>query len=83
MDEHGQGLRICSKQTVVGRSTGKKRKRTRTKALQDREWVSIIECILGSFTVIKPLVIFKGENVMLNNFPKNPPIYYYTAQKSG
>jgi hypothetical protein len=87
MDEHGQGLGICSEQTVVGsstnKSTGKKRKRTRTKASQDREWVSIVECISGSFTVMKPLVIFKGENVMLNNFPENPPIYYYTAQKSG
>lgn len=41
MDEHGQGLGIYTEQVVVGRayneSTGEKRKRTRTKASQDRE----------------------------------------------
>ncbi|KAG9814120.1 CENP-B protein, partial [Aureobasidium melanogenum] len=82
MDEHGLSIGKINPRKVVGAAFdafGKLRKRTKMRNSQDREWVSIIECISGSETSIQPLIIFEGINVNIDWTPDDPPPYKYTA----
>jgi hypothetical protein len=49
------------------------------KNLENREWVSIVECISARATCIQPLIIFEGIDVNINWAPDDPPPYKYTA----
>jgi hypothetical protein len=60
MDETGLGLGRGTNSKVVGSSATNSSYR---KSPEDREWVSIIECITASGTLLQPLVIFQGKNV--------------------
>jgi hypothetical protein len=57
MDEHGIALRVYTNSIVIGDAS---KRRSYVKSLEDREWVSIIETVLGTGEFIRPLVIFKG-----------------------
>lgn len=77
VDETGNALGVCSNQTVVG-SSGKKR--TFVRRPQNREWVSVIECISTGGRSTTPLVIFKGKSVQLQWFdPQKTPNWYYES----
>ena len=58
---------------------GRPRKRTKMRNSQDREWVSLVECISAGVTCIQPLSIFEGVKVKINSIPDDSPPYKYTA----
>ncbi|KAI5235166.1 hypothetical protein E4T42_09759 [Aureobasidium subglaciale] len=60
MDEHSIALRVCVNSTVIGDAL---QRRAYVKSPEDREWVSIIETVLGTGGFIRPLLqtIFKPE----------------------
>jgi hypothetical protein len=39
-----------------------------------QEWVTAVECTCADETVIPPLIIFKGENMVESWLPKNIPL---------
>ena len=65
MDEHGIGLGVCNNSRVLG-ARGKRK--TYIQSPENREWVSILECISASGRFIRPLVIFKGKDVQTSWF---------------
>jgi hypothetical protein len=67
--EHGLCIGKIDPRKVVDEAFdkfGKPCKKTKVRDLQNREWVSIIECISGGEISIQPLVIFEGVNVDIN-----------------
>jgi hypothetical protein len=60
MDETGIALGICQNQTVIGSSNSRY---TYQKAPENREWVSILECISATGARTRCLVIFKGQSI--------------------
>jgi hypothetical protein len=82
MDEHGLCIGKINPRRVVGKikdDWGKPRRRTKMRNSENREWVSIVECISAGATCIQPLIIFEGINVNINWAPDDPPPYKYTA----
>jgi len=82
MDEHGLCIGKINPRRVVGKvkdAWGQPRKRTKMRNSQNREWVSIVECISAGATCIQPLVIFEGINVNIDWAPHDPPPYKYAA----
>ena len=76
MDETGNALGPCTNQTIIGSS---KSKRSYVARAEDREWVSVIECIGAAGRVLTPMVIFKGKNVQHQWFiPNQTPDWIYT-----
>ena len=80
MDEMGTALGVCSNQVVFVNSDCK---RALMKRNQNREWVSILECVSATGKVITPLVVFRGQGVMLNCFGVDVPQFMYTASDKG
>lgn len=77
MDETGNALGPCTNQTIIGSS---KSKRAYVARPEDREWVSVIECIGATGTILTPLVIFKGKHVQHQWFiPDQTPDWLYTC----
>ena len=70
MDEQGLGLGVCSNTKVLSSS---KKTRTYVKSPQNREWVSVLECISATGRIIKPLIIFKGNSLQTSWFEENTP----------
>jgi Tc5 transposase DNA-binding domain len=67
MDETGFSIGTMESTRVIVDST----LRTHHQAHPGRqEWVSIVECICADGTVLKPLVIFKGQNVLQSWIPE-------------
>ncbi|KAI0994849.1 hypothetical protein K3495_g13333 [Podosphaera aphanis] len=80
MDEQGLGLGICSNTMVVASSQVR---RASVKSPEKREWVSTLEAISATGKIIKPLVIFKGENPQLSWFEESTPDWTYTTTENG
>ena len=82
MDEHGLCIGKINPRKVVGQTYnqwGRLRKRTRMRNSQNREWVSIIECISIEGSYIQPLIIFQGKNVNIDWTPYPPPPFKYIS----
>jgi hypothetical protein len=82
MDEHGLCIGKINPRRVVGKikdDCGKPCRRTKLRNSENREWVSIVECISARATCIQPLIISEGINVNINWAPDDPPPYKYTA----
>lgn len=77
MDETGTALGVCANQTIIGTASTK---RSYVSRPENREWVSVIECISATGKAIVPLVIFKGKSVQHQWFiPDKTPKWTYTA----
>lgn len=59
------------------------RTRAYSKSPQNREWVSIIETISPVGRIIKPLVIFKGQDPQTSWFEEDAPDWTYTTSENG
>ncbi|RPA90490.1 DDE-domain-containing protein [Choiromyces venosus 120613-1] len=68
VDEHGIALGVCVNTCVIGK-VGKKR--TYIQSPETCEWVSIIETISATSKYIRPIVIFKGQNVQTSWFEED------------
>lgn len=80
MDETGNALGPCANQTILGNASTK---RSYVSRPEDREWVSVIECISAEGIAIQPLVIFKGQHVQNQWFiPGQTPDWRYTTSPS-
>ena len=42
------------------------KRKTYIQSPENREWVSILECISASGRSVRPIVIFKGKNVQIS-----------------
>ena len=60
IDETGIALGVCANQLVVGTVDTN---RSYLQSPENREWVSVVECISSSGRVLRPLVIFKGKSI--------------------
>jgi hypothetical protein len=81
MDETGFSIGTMDSTRVIVDST----LHTRFQAHPGRqEWVSVVECICADGTLIEPLVIFKGQNVLQSWVP-NEVInkWYFSANSKG
>jgi hypothetical protein len=66
MDESGFSIRTMESTRIILDGT----LRTKHQAHPSRqEWVSIVECICADGTILPPLGIFKGKNVLQNWIP--------------
>ena len=80
MDEQGLGLGVCSNTKVLSSS---KKTRTFVKSPQNREWVSVLECISATDRISKPLIIFKGNSLQTSWFEENTPDWTFTTSENG
>ena len=81
IDETGIALGVCSNQRVIGSSSTTQ---TYIQTPENREWVSIIECISALGKKITPVVIFKGKSLQSSWFTLGrTPEYYYTTSENG
>ena len=80
MDEQGLGLGFYSNTKVLSSS---KKTRTFVKSPQNREWVSVLECISATGRIIKPLIIFKGNSLQTSWFEENTPDGTFTTSENG
>jgi hypothetical protein len=60
MDETGIALGVCTNSRVLASLLKKK---AYVKSPEDREWVSIIECVLATGKRLRCVIIFKGNNL--------------------
>jgi hypothetical protein len=68
MDESGFSIRTMESTRIILDST----LRTKHQAHPGRqEWVSMVECICEDGTILPPLGIFKGKNVLQNWIPND------------
>ena len=70
MDEHGIALGVCNNSRVLGASA-KGKHQTYIQSPENCEWVSILECISASGQYIRPLVIFKGQEIQTSWFTED------------
>jgi hypothetical protein len=68
MDETGLALGVSNNSKVIGFSESRV---SYTKSPENREWVSIIECITTTGRALTPLVIFKGQSLQTTWFSDN------------
>ena len=80
MDETGVALGVCTNTRVLASSTKKK---AYIKAPENREWVSIIECISATGRKLRCAVIFKGKSLQTTWFPSSIPGWLYTTSENG
>jgi hypothetical protein len=81
MDETGVALRVCTNHQVLASSSKRK---AYTKSLEDREWVSIIECCSATGIKLQCLVIFKGKHLQSTWFlAASVPDWLYTTSENG
>jgi hypothetical protein len=81
MDETGTALGVCNNSTVLASSTKKK---TYQKSPETREWASTVECISATGRKLRPVVIFKGQNVVVGWFMgQSVEDWYYTTSQNG
>jgi len=72
---------LCSNGYVI---SGKGKCRVYVKAPHNREWVSILEAISAGGQSIRPLVVFKGQNLQSSWFPEvDVPDWHYTTSENG
>jgi hypothetical protein len=81
MDEHGNSIGTMEPSRIIIDSTC----RTKYQVHPGRqEWISIIECICADGTILPPLVIFKGQNVLHGWIPEEVRSnWYFSANTKG
>jgi hypothetical protein len=81
MDETGIALGVCTNTRVLARASKKK---ADVKSPENREWVSIIECVSAIGRKLRCAVIFKGQSLQTTWFPaKSVPSWLYTTSENG
>jgi hypothetical protein len=80
MDETGLAIGCSRTSRVIGTTSTNS---TFVTSPEDREWVSIIECITAAGDTLPPAIIFKGENVQTSWLPNNYPSWLYICSKKG
>ena len=61
MDETGIAISVCNNTRVLA-STYKRK--AYVKSPENREWITIVECVSADGRTLRPLVIFKGQRVL-------------------
>ena len=80
MDETGIALGICTNTRVLAKALKKK---ADVKLPENREWVSIIECVSATGQRLRCAVIFKGQSLQTTWFPaKSVPAWLYTTSQN-
>jgi hypothetical protein len=81
MDESGFSIGTMESTRIIIDST----LRTKHQAHPGRqEWISMVECICGDGTILPPLGIFKGKNVLQNWIPDQVRnSWFFSANKKG
>jgi DDE superfamily endonuclease len=80
MDETGLALGVCTNTRVLASS---KKKKAYKKSPENREWVSIIECVSAVGQKLRPAVIFKGNSLQTTWFPSTSiPKWLYTTSEN-
>jgi Tc5 transposase DNA-binding domain/DDE superfamily endonuclease len=77
-DEQGMGLGVCNNTVVI---TDSQKTRTNVSSPENREWVTIMECLSADGFALTPLLIFKGRDCQLNWFPPNTPKWKFTSSQ--
>jgi len=81
MDETGVALGVCTNTRVLASSLKIK---AYIKSPENREWVSIIECISATGKKLRCVVIFKGQCLQSTWFtPEAVPDWLYTTSENG
>jgi DDE superfamily endonuclease len=81
VDETGIALWVCVNQRVIGTS---KTTHAYLQTPENREWVSITECVSATGLKIDPVVIFKGKTLQSTWFTAGEtPTYHYTVSEKG
>ena len=81
IDKTGVALGVCTNTRVLASSSKKK---AYIKSPENREWVSIIECVSATGQKLRCLIIFKGQALQTTWFsPKSVPDWLYTTSKNG
>lgn len=81
MDETGTSLGVQTNQTIIGSTNSNM---SLVKASDNREHVSIIECVSSTDRVLKPVVIFKGQSIQRQWFNQDtiPDWLFVAADKA-
>ena len=81
MDETGVALGVCSNTRVIASS---RKKKAYVKSPEDREWVSIIECVSATGQRLRCAIIFRGKHLQSTWFPvEGVPNSLYTTSENG
>ena len=81
MDETGTALGVCTNTRVLASS---QKKKAYVRSPENREWVSVIECVSATGRKLRCAVIFKGQSLQINWFPaKSVPGWLYTTSENG
>jgi hypothetical protein len=81
MDETGLALGVCNNSQVIASSHKKKAYK---KTPENREWVSIVECVSATGQRLRPAIIFKGKHLQTTWFPlESIPDWFYTSSENG
>jgi hypothetical protein len=81
MDETGIALGVCTNTRVLASSSKKK---AYIKSPENREWVSIVECVSATGQRLRCVVIFKGQSLQTTWFSsKLGPDWLYTTSQNG
>ena len=81
MDETGLALGVCTNTRVLSSS---QKKKAYIRSPENREWVSIIECVSAAGRKLRCAVIFKGQSLQTTWFPSSyVPSWLYTTSENG
>jgi hypothetical protein len=81
MDETGVALGVCTNTRVLASSLKKK---AYVKSPEDREWVSIIECVSATGQKLRCAIVFKGQHLQSTWFTYGAvPNSLYTVSENG
>jgi hypothetical protein len=80
MDETGVALGVCTNTQVLASSSKKK---AYVQSPEDREWVSVIECVSATGCKLRCVSIFKGQALQSTWFPASVPNWLYTTSENG
>ncbi|KAI1000441.1 hypothetical protein K3495_g7754 [Podosphaera aphanis] len=80
MDETGLALGVCTNTIVIASSFKKK---VYVKSSENREWVSIIECVSAAGRKLRCAAIFKVRTLQTTWFPASILDWLYTTSENG
>ncbi|RYN21200.1 hypothetical protein AA0115_g9842 [Alternaria tenuissima] len=80
MDETGIAIGVCNNTRVLA-STHKRK--AYVKSPENREWITIVECVSADGRTLRPLVIFKGQRVLTSWFDRAILDWLYTTSDNG
>jgi hypothetical protein len=81
IDETGIVLGVCNNSRVIASASKHK---AYVKSPENREWVTIIECVSADGCTLRPVVIFKGNHVLTSWFQSQSlPNWLFTTSQNG